>query len=204
MTPEISIVLSTYNRASLVGGALQALIAQDTDVTYEIVLVDNNSTDGTRAIVEGMAPAARGRLRYVFEPRQGLSHGRNAGIAAVRGPLIAFTDDDVRAAPDWIDRLASVFRDHPEASFAGGRVLPVSTAGWPGWLSTRAAPLALQDYGGADRVLTRAHMPHGLVGANLAFRRTVFDRAGLFSPDRREFRVQARGLPCGPMCRPPD
>src|SRR5947207_460492 len=101
---DVSLVLSTYNRAERLQPALDALLAQTGSVDYEILVVDNNSTDATASVVRAVAEQAHGRIRYVFEERQGLSHARNRGIRLARAPVIAFTDDDVRLAPDWVLR----------------------------------------------------------------------------------------------------
>src|SRR5262249_19259934 len=153
--------------------ALSALLAQTGDVSSEIVVVDNNSTDDTAAVVRPIARASAGRVRYAFEPRQGLSHGRNAGIALARAPIIAFTDDDVRVSADWILQITRAFREYPGAGYVGGRVLPYWHAPPPSWLTeAHWAPLALQDYGPDTRVSGRERAVC-LVGANLAFRKQV-------------------------------
>jgi glycosyltransferase involved in cell wall biosynthesis len=180
---DVSVVLSTYNRAERLGAALDSLLEQHPAVSYEIIVVDNNSTDRTHEAVEGIIERAGGRVRYAFEPRQGLSHGRNTGIALSRAPIIAFTDDDIRAAPDWILQVRDAFHRHPEVDYVGGRVLPNWLAQPPAWLTTAHwAPLALQDYG-EEPFSTGRHHAICLVGANLSFRREVFDQVGLFTPD---------------------
>ena len=99
--PDVTVVISTYNRCEQLRCALESLFSQQTDgVSWEAVVVDNNSTDDTAAVVESFTGRPGPRLSYVFEPRQGLSFGRNAGIYRAAAPLIAFTDDDVRPAPD--------------------------------------------------------------------------------------------------------
>lgn len=180
---KVSVVLSTYNRAERLGKAIESLLDQHPAVPYEIIVVDNNSTDGTRQVVEAIIARAGDRVRYTFEPRQGLSYGRNTGIALAGAPIIAFTDDDIRAAPDWILQVSEAFERHPEAAYVGGRVLPQWLAPPPAWLTTAHwAPLALQDYGD-DVITTGRHYAICLVGANLSFRRDVFDVVGLFTPD---------------------
>lgn len=180
---DVSVVMSTYNRAAMLTPALDALVAQATEVPYEVIVVDNNSTDHTRRVVHQYVEQHPGTVRYIFEPAQGLSHGRNAGIRAARGAIIAFTDDDVEVGPDWIARLRQSFEDHPGAGYIGGRVLPRWTASPPRWLTdAHWSPLALQDYGDHP-VRVGPSWPICLVGANLAFRRDVFERVGLFTPD---------------------
>ena len=93
---EVSVVLSTYNRADRLALALDALLYQVGATRYEVIVVDNNSSDTTAAVVAASAQRSDGRIRYAFEPRQGLSYGRNTGISLAHAPIIAFSDDDVR------------------------------------------------------------------------------------------------------------
>src|SRR5262245_59912347 len=145
---DVSVVISTYNRADRLPVALDALLSQQTNVAYEIIVVDNNSTDSTAAVLASAIKRSRGRLRSVFEGRQGLSYGRNTGIVMARGGIITFSDDDVRVAPNWIDELHKTFVAHPEIDYVGGRVLPNWLAPPPRWLTdAHWSPLALQDYG---------------------------------------------------------
>jgi GT2 family glycosyltransferase len=180
--PAISAVVSTYNRADRLPLALASLQRQTGTVPYEIIVVDNNSTDDTAAVAAGLA-AADPRIRYVFEPRQGLSHGRNTGIAHARAPIIAFFDDDVRLAENWIAELDRVFAERPDIEYVGGRVLPHWIEPPPAWLTTSHwSPLAVQDYG-TEPVVSGPEHAVCLVGASLAFRKRAFDVVGLFTPD---------------------
>src|SRR4051794_17325807 len=93
--PDVSIVISTYNRCSMLPLALESVLRQDTPgFSYEVVVVDNNSTDNTRNVIRSFESCSDGKLRYFFEAKQGLSHGWNTGIDASLAPIIAFTDDD--------------------------------------------------------------------------------------------------------------
>jgi glucosyl-dolichyl phosphate glucuronosyltransferase len=180
----VSVVISTYNRCDLLPGALESVLAQETDaVSYEVIVVDNNSTDRTRQVVESVIARGHRNVRYLFEGRQGLSYARNGGIAAARAPIIAFTDDDVRVANDWIFTIKRAFDEHPEVDYVGGRVLPRWEREPPAWLTPdHWSPVGLSDSGDAPLYMN-AQMPLCLVGANLAFRRDVFERIGLFRPD---------------------
>ena len=121
------------------------------------------------------------RSSYVFEPRQGTSYGRNRGILTASAPLIAFTDDDVRVPNDWASVILTVFAQHPEVSCVGGKVLPSWSGPWPSWLTREHwSPLALVDYGESP-VYVNAARRLCLIGANVAYRRNVFDRIGMFS-----------------------
>jgi glycosyltransferase involved in cell wall biosynthesis len=178
----VSVIMSTYNRGELLDGAVRSVLAQRVDITppFELIVVDNNSTDRTRDIVERFA-GEDGRVRYLFEPQQGLSFARNAGVREARAPLIAFTDDDVRAEPDWVAAIVRAFSEYPEADMVGGRVLPVWPAAPPVWLTRdHWTPLALVDYGEAAVSVSADH-PICLVGANLSLRRSVFDTVGVFA-----------------------
>jgi glycosyltransferase involved in cell wall biosynthesis len=181
---DISIVISTYNRCGLLEGALRALLSQrPADVAYEILVVDNNSTDQTRPLVQSLAMQNREKLKYLFEPKQGLSYGRNTGIATAKAPLIAFTDDDVRVAADWVWRIKTGFEANSDIDFLGGRVVPRWPAEPPPWLTNANwSPLALLDYGDHPFYVDSGKQLC-LIGANFAFRRRAFEKVGLFKTD---------------------
>lgn len=180
--------MSTYNRGGMLVDAVRSVLGQHPATPpFELIVVDNNSMDATRAIV---ARFRRGdaRVRYLFEAQQGLSYARNAGIRAARAPLLAFTDDDVRAEPGWVAAIVRAFAEHPEADLVGGRVLPIWPTAPPEWLTrSHWAPLALVDYGDVPVAVTVDH-PICLVGANLALRRRAFDAVGLFATNLQRVR----------------
>ena len=178
--PALSVVLCTYNRSGQLAKALDALVKQIAETPpYEIIVVDNNSTDDTREVVRRFL--ASGIVRHAFEPRQGLAVARNHGVAVAQSELVAFTDDDVRVSPAWVASIVRAFGDHPEADMIGGRVEPVWEAAPPPWLQHAGdAPLALMDFGEkAFRV--QPDRPVCLIGANVAVRRRALERAGGFS-----------------------
>ena len=181
---QISVVLCTCNRASQLSLALDALLAQAHAPAHDVIVVDNDSTDETAAVVQARL-SAHPHLRYVFEPVRGLPHARNAGIASSTAPIVAFTDDDIVVASDWVASIERAFERHPEADCVGGRVLPRwPPAGVPKWFSRlQLAPLALQDKGDRPMAVGKENAAPCLIGANCAFRRRAFDKAGLFSPD---------------------
>lgn len=96
-TLDILVILCTYNRCEDLAGALQSIADSQvaSSVTWEVLVVDNNSTDRTRDVVEGFSRQHSGRFRYLFEPKAGKSYALNAGIANARGKVLAFVDDDV-------------------------------------------------------------------------------------------------------------
>ena len=180
---DVSVVISTYNRCALLPAALAGALSQRAaDITYEVLVVDNNSTDATPRTVESFMSRAP-RLRYLFEPRQGVSHGRNTGISQAKGAIIAFTDDDVVVSPDWVAQIKRALDEHPEVDFVGGKVLPRWPAKPPAWLTREHwSPLAITDFGDSPFYVNSGR-PLCLVCASLAFRREVFEEVGLFSPD---------------------
>ena len=185
---DISIILCTYNRASRLASVLDALAKLEAaaGLSHEILVVDNNSYDGTRAVVDA-AMTARPGIRYAFESRQGLSWARNKGIEEARGGLVAFTDDDVVVDPGWLSALARAYRQHPQVGF-GGKILPVWDFIPPPWFvgsgpfnMLRGGVVVGHDLG--DEPLEYREGMMTPVGANMAFRREAFARHGLFRTD---------------------
>jgi glycosyltransferase involved in cell wall biosynthesis len=181
---DISVVISTYNRSEVLPQALSSILTQDAiDCAYEVIVVDNNSSDATRAVVESYLGRGEPLLRYAFEERQGVSYGRNTGIALARAPIIAFFDDDIVVPRDWLATIKAIMDDHAEADFIGGKVLPEWSACPPSWLTeANWAPLALVDCG-PEPLNSSAEYQLCLLSANLAVRRSMFDSVGLFAPD---------------------
>jgi glucosyl-dolichyl phosphate glucuronosyltransferase len=181
---KISVILCTFNRNATLPLALDSLAAQrlPDSCWWEVVVVDNNSTDATRATVGKYCERYPGKFRYLFEPEQGLSRARNAGIRTARGEILAFLDDDVVAEPNWLSNLTSSMAD-PRWAGAGGRIVPLHGFAPPNWLTLGGemdlgGPLALFDQGATPGELKRA--PYG---ANMAFRRDMFVKYGDFRVD---------------------
>ncbi len=183
-TYDVTVVISTYNRCALLPAALRSVTAQQLDgATCELVVVDNNSTDATRSVIESFIAQQGGGeipVRYLFEPKQGLSHGWNTGIEHARGRIIAFTDDDIEVAGDWVSQIKRAFDCHPEIDFIGGNVLPVWKAEVPSWLTRdHWSPLAIHER--AKPYYANAAYPVCLLGKS--FRREAFELVGNFKPE---------------------
>src|SRR6266496_2856006 len=120
---NVSVVIPTYNRAHSLRHTLEALREQRVppEITWEVIVVDNNSSDDTRAVVESLRPTFPAPLLYVFEPHQGTSRARNAGIDQAKGTAISFTDDDTLPASDWVTRADRAL-DRQGADVIGGRI----------------------------------------------------------------------------------
>lgn len=179
---RFSVVIATYNRALELGETLASLANLSPAGAWEVIVVDNNSSDDTRQVVEAWTKRFPVELRYLSESRQGRSPALNTAIRAARGSIIATTDDDVRVPADWLDRAAAAL-ERSGADYVGGRVLPIWGGPRPEWLSDRPgkqwAVIALLDYG-SEMLEFGARVP---LGVNMAFTRAAFDRVGLFDPD---------------------
>jgi glycosyltransferase involved in cell wall biosynthesis len=177
---DISVVVCTYNRAATLARCLARLAAQQVPegVGWEVVVVDNNSTDHTSRVVEDAA--ARGLpVRYSRETNQGLCHARNRGIQDTRGAIVAYIDDDILTDPAWLSGMVSAFRE-TGCDAAGGSIhLETEGRPLPSWLSRDMwGYLGYIDHGEERIVLDGVrHYPHG---GNMAFRREVFGKVGGF------------------------
>lgn len=180
---KFSVVIPTYNRAADLRESLASIAGQATTSPWEVIVVDNNSTDDTRAVVEAAVPTFPVPLRYVFEQEQGRSAAMNTGIRAATGAIIVTTDDDVRIEEDWLDRAAEAL-DILDCDYVGGQVLPLWGSPRPAWIPDHGgrqwAVIALLDYG--DSPIPFFKFAHRVpLGVNMAFRREAFDRAGLWN-----------------------
>src|ERR1041384_4942701 len=112
---DITAIVCTYNRSALLGESLARILAQQGDgLRYEVIVVDNNSTDNTREVTERFAASTRRPVRYLCERQQGVSYARNAGIEASRAPVLAFFDDDVLVAGDWLVKIKRALDAHSD------------------------------------------------------------------------------------------
>jgi glucosyl-dolichyl phosphate glucuronosyltransferase len=180
----IDVVLPTFNREALLQRTLDSLRAarRPASLDVRIVVVDNGSTDGTRAIVRQAQDHARfgGRLRYVFEPTSGKPYALNAGIAATHGDLIGLIDDDEEIDEAWFECIAREFTDR-DLDFIGGRVLPRWEAARPRWLGDGYLGVIGWVDPGPDAKPMDASYQGILMGGNAVIRRRILDAAGPYS-----------------------
>lgn len=185
-----TVLICTYNRAALLRDTLAALqvMTAPPDCRVDIVIVDNNSRDDTRAVVEAFTEGQRFPVRYLLETQQGKSFALNTGLRHSHGDVLALTDDDVLPAAHWLTRIVDAFRRH-DVTFVFGKVLPRwSTTPPPELLTERAqhiwGPLALLDYGDAVMHYDLATAGQGLpIGANLSFSREALEAVGGWRTD---------------------
>ena len=177
-----SAIICTYNREKYIIDCLEHLrLAIPEEV--EVLIVDNNSTDGTAELVKnylGDHPDFPGR--YLLETRQGLSHARNRGIAEARGDTLVFLDDDSMVAEDYFERLREGLDEYPQAGAFGGHITPVFEDGiTPRWLCRWTLSwVSGLDMGALAKPFPKNKYP---IGANMAFRRSVIERTGMFNPE---------------------
>lgn len=179
----VSVVLCTWNRSASLAKALSSIANSvfREPVNWEVVVVDNNSSDQTRDVVNGFRAKYGDKLHYVFEPQPGLSNARNAGIREAQGEILAFVDDDVTVEPAWLDNLTSPLRTGEWAG-SGGRILPAHNFVPPRWFSFEnklLVPLCAY-YNSGDLPSEATEPPYG---ANMAFRRVMFGKHGGFRTD---------------------
>jgi glycosyltransferase involved in cell wall biosynthesis len=178
----ISAIICTHNRLRYLDDSVGSLARQTlTAERFEIILVDNRSTDGTAAWAEKAARVIP-NFRYVLEPSLGLNHARNAGWKAANGEIAAFLDDDAVAADNWLEILLGKFRERGERLAAiGGKVDPLWEAPPPPWLTPELwSFLSVLDWADHDIEL---HPQQFFVGANMAIRTDALKRVGGFHTD---------------------
>ncbi len=180
---RIDVVLATYNRAWLLGPAIESFVTSASGCPARLLVVDNNSSDATRATVDAARAAHPGvQIEYLFEPKQGKAHALNLGIAHADADVVAFFDDDEQLAPDWLSVLAQAFVD-PALEFAGGPVRPDWCAPAPDWLPRTGynGVLSLVDHGAERRWYGEPGFKAMLIGANAAIRRDTLRRLGPYT-----------------------
>ena len=195
---RISVIICTWNRSASLRATLLSLHEQSvpSETIVDVIVVDNNSTDDTRAEVDRLCSAwRRGTLRYVFEKRQGKQFALNTGIAACDSEILAFTDDDILFPGGWISSICNLFSD-PRIDLAGGRTLLAwPEGGPPRWYAKEMAAIL----GGVDLGSQRLLPPpdgYAPAGANLVVRRTLFEQTGIFSESHFRHMDYEFGLRC--------
>jgi glycosyltransferase involved in cell wall biosynthesis len=180
---DVSIIICTHNRADDLRATIHSLARVRQPVTAELVVVDNGSTDATRALINDTAATFPLPIRYIFEPAEGKYAALNTGIKHATGRIIIATDDDARFDEDWLERAVDGLHRYG-CDFVGGRVLPLWGGPKPEWLAEHnglhTKVIALLDHGEEVREFGRTiSWP---LGVNVAYRREVFERVGLFDP----------------------
>lgn len=168
---KVTVAICTWNRADLLDQTLARMreLHVPGGVDWELLVVNNNCTDHTDQVITRHSNALP--VRRLAERKPGLSNARNCAVAAARGDLLIWTDDDVLADQNWLAEYIRAARDWPEAAFFGGQILPWFSKEPPIWIRQNIdllqGPFAIADYGSRERWLEPDEIP---VGANMAFR----------------------------------
>lgn len=181
---ELSVIICTWNRAELLRQTLRSLqqCRVPAGVNWEVLIVDNNSTDETSAVCQQFVGEEPQRFRYIVEKQQGKSFALNTGVENAAGRILAFTDDDVLVDPAWLAEILRVFEGHQCLGVAG-KIVPLWNSAKPSWFTSegpyKLLPAIVSYNLGEDLCELRAPA----LGANLALRKDAFQRYGMFRTD---------------------
>jgi len=177
---EVSVIISTYNRCRNLASCIARLDRQKRadSLDWEIVVVDNNSTDDTKVTIQGLKPECRFPLRYLFEPEQGLSFARNRGIDDTTSRYLVFIDDDILVDEYWLSAIYETFQSY-DCDAVGGRILVDSPESLPDWIQPEMYGfLGHRDFG--DQVFKMNGVDEFPFGGNMALHRRAIERVGKF------------------------
>ncbi len=179
---DISVIISTHNRAESLRETIESFLRLEweTETSYELLIVDNNSTDITKDVVAAYMNK-NPFIKYVFEEKTGVSQARNKGIKEAKGKIIAFMDDDVELDKNWGMEIVKAFRNNPDVYSIGGKNIPVFPEGKPAWINNDfLAIYGDVKMGEEERYFEFPSHPYGL---NMSFRREVFGKIGMFNAE---------------------
>lgn len=185
---DVSIILCTYNRCESLKTVLESIskLQVDRETNWELLVVDNNSTDYTKQLCEEFIGKYPETFRYLFEERQGKTFALNTGIRASRGDIIAFTDDDVTIDERWLSSIKRAFIANPGCKAFGGRVIPAWPNTVPRWIvsdgefKNTSGAIVEHDFG--EQVIS--YHQDGMYypcGANMFFSKEIFKQNGNFN-----------------------
>lgn len=177
----VSVIVCTYNRADILKECLESLTKQTADAAdYEVIVVNNNSTDNTGEVVGSFA-RNYSNFRVIKEYNQGLSYSRNRGWQEAKGKYVAYIDDDAKAAPDWCEKITQAFQSvNPEPVAVGGKYYPWYESDKPDWFKDE---YEIRTWGDEAGFLQLPRARYGFSGSNMAFRKEILEKYGGFSVD---------------------
>lgn len=177
---KISAIISTYNRSQFLEGLFESILQQNIDTSYyEVVIVNNNSTDDTELKCRQFIAANPSiRIKYVKERQQGLSFGRNRGIKESEAEYLTFLDDDAVLTPNFMEETVTFLDAHPEVSAIGGKILLKYLCEKPSWSNPYMASLfGFFDKGDKSKQFTTDYFR----GSNMSFRADLFQNYDAFN-----------------------
>lgn len=171
----MSVIVCTYNRAKLLGNCLKSIESQTAGKNlYEVIVVNNNSTDNTQKIIEDFV-RNRPNFRVIIEKNQGLSYARNKGWKEAKGKYIAYIDDDAIAEPNWVEQIVMFIKNNPKINVFGGPYGRFSLKPFPKWFPEEYGILNL-----GDKIRKINPKKEWLTGTNMIFRKVLFKKYGGF------------------------
>ncbi len=181
---QASVIVCTFNRVVLLENTLSSLekLTVPADWSWELLIVDNNSSDTTEETVKKFASNTKVRIRYIFEKKQGLSNARNRGISEAKGEIIAFADDDMEFDPNWLFHMIMTFKQF-DCLCVAGKIIPKWECPKPPWIIEEGPYRTQKFHGSFDLGRQIKETNKSPFGGNMAFRRSVFERYGLFRTD---------------------
>jgi glycosyltransferase involved in cell wall biosynthesis len=183
---DLTVILCTWNRAKSLAVVLESLNASvvPEGIEWEVLVIDNNSKDDTRAVCESFMRNAPRRFRYLFEGKQGKTNALNAGILNARSEYLALTDDDLTVEPHWVAEMYDAFKKYDCAAI-GGKIVPVWNCKKPSWLALDG-PFRHPAYGGIvnfDQGDSPRELTLTATGANMGLRKSIFEKYGPYRAD---------------------
>ena len=173
---QISVIICTYNRAAILENAIISLINQTiANNLYEVIVVDNNSKDNTKELVEKLK-VGHPNVNYIFEEKPGLSNARNAGYLHAKGSFVGYMDDDAKASSNYIEEILKIIEDVNPDIF-GGPIFPYYECEKPDWFKD-----VYGTYSSYDKTGWVTTLEQYLSGSNITFRKSLLFECGGFDP----------------------
>lgn len=184
----LSVIIPTFNRVLYLKKAVKSILGQSIDKNrYEMIVIDNGSTDGTQVVIDELNEINNGYIRYFYESQPGLHVGRHKGAKEARGDILVFCDDDIVADKYWLEGIIETF-ENTEAVLVGGKILPKYEINPPEWIERfwtfgeegkHLDILSLIDMG--DKI--KEVDPSYILGCNYSIKKEIFFECGGFNPD---------------------
>jgi glycosyltransferase involved in cell wall biosynthesis len=179
---KLSIIIPTHNRADSLNRAVESIIRQEDEADFEIIIVDNNSTDHTQKIAESFSEFAR----YVFESNTSFTRARKTGADNSIGEILLYLDDDVLICPESLKEIVSVFEEYPECGVLAGKILPQYEEDPPDWAIACQRSFngwSLFHPGAIPLLGAGFQEVKSAFGPMMAVSRKAYEEAGGFPPD---------------------
>ena len=179
---QLDVIIPTYNRADLLKLTLESLLAAPVPSGLEVnvTVVDNNSKDGTKLLVESFQKKFGDKIRYHFESKQGRSHALNAGITSTTGELVGMIDDDEEIDATWYQTIFEAF-NNKNVDFIGGPYVPRWAIPVPEWLPRQYGGVVGWVEAGDKEMPFDSNYPGILMGGNAVLKRSILEKVGLYS-----------------------